>query len=199
MTTHRTTRLTRIGALALLGLTLPAIGWTDPLSIRKWTVDGGGVTEISAGPYVVGGTIGQPDAARLVAGSYQLTGGFWGIGAGSTTAVGGGGDDGEGPGSGPGSSGLPTALRVYPAAPNPAIDHTTIRFDLPAPAEIEVRIHDIAGALVRVYAGSVMPGGRHALHWNATDAGGRRVAAGVYLVRVRLGTMSRSQKLMIVH
>ncbi len=45
------------------------------------TVDGGGATFSTAGPYTLGGSIGQPDAASLAAGPYTLGGGFWAGGA----------------------------------------------------------------------------------------------------------------------
>jgi hypothetical protein len=41
-----------------------------------WTVDGG-VGTSSGGPYMLSGTIGQPDAGELSGGSYTLGGGFW--------------------------------------------------------------------------------------------------------------------------
>ena len=40
------------------------------------TIDGGGGTS-SGGPYVLTGTIGQPDAAYSSGGDYELLGGFW--------------------------------------------------------------------------------------------------------------------------
>ena len=44
------------------------IGWS--------TIDGGGGTS-SGGPYVLTGTIGQPDADWASSGGYELLGGFW--------------------------------------------------------------------------------------------------------------------------
>jgi hypothetical protein len=40
------------------------------------TIDGGGGRS-SGGPYVLTGTIGQPDAAYSAGGRYELLGGFW--------------------------------------------------------------------------------------------------------------------------
>jgi hypothetical protein len=41
-----------------------------------YTIDGGGGRS-SGGPYVLTGTIGQPDAAYSAGGGYELLGGFW--------------------------------------------------------------------------------------------------------------------------
>ena len=45
------------------------------------TIDAGGGTSVGVGsstPYILGGTIGQPDAGLLTGGGYTLVGGFWG-------------------------------------------------------------------------------------------------------------------------
>jgi len=43
--------------------------------IDWYTIDGGGGTS-TGGPYVLTGTIGQPDAGGCSGGSYELLGGF---------------------------------------------------------------------------------------------------------------------------
>jgi len=50
-------------------------GYAD-YSITWSTSDGGGAIS-SSGAYVLMGTIGQPDAAYLAGGDYELLGGFW--------------------------------------------------------------------------------------------------------------------------
>jgi len=42
-----------------------------------WTVDGGGGVDNAASGYVLGGTVGQPDAGLLTGSGYVLSGGFW--------------------------------------------------------------------------------------------------------------------------
>jgi hypothetical protein len=46
-----------------------------------WTVDAGGATFSTGGPYTLGSTIGQPDAGLLTGAAYALAGGFWRAGA----------------------------------------------------------------------------------------------------------------------
>jgi len=45
-------------------------------SIDWYTIDGGG-GQSTGGPYILTGTIGQPDAAYSAGGQYELLGGFW--------------------------------------------------------------------------------------------------------------------------
>ncbi|HSJ56119.1 MAG TPA: hypothetical protein VLC95_03010 [Anaerolineae bacterium] len=71
----------------LLMLTAAGAAWAQAPSeaqspqqtydLRWQTVDGGGYTWSSGGTYALGGTIGQPDAGNLAAGTYALGGGFW--------------------------------------------------------------------------------------------------------------------------
>jgi hypothetical protein len=73
--------------LALLGLLLatgPAYAQSGgPYDLTWNSIDGGGVTFATAGPYTLGGTAGQADAGVLQGGPYVLGGGFWMGGAAS--------------------------------------------------------------------------------------------------------------------
>ncbi len=61
-------------------LTLNARSQTSPLYDLSWsTIDGGGITFVSGGPYSLGGTTGQADAGASSGGVYELTGGFWAV------------------------------------------------------------------------------------------------------------------------
>lgn len=42
-----------------------------------WTVDAGGASWAELGDYRLGATVGQPDAATVGAGWYELQGGYW--------------------------------------------------------------------------------------------------------------------------
>lgn len=160
------------------------------LTIDRWTVDGGGMTYVQLGPFVVAGTIGQPDAGLLVGRDLAVSGGFWNAGGALPTGI-------ENPPP-PAPSALPRDARIYAAAPNPVITGTAIGFDLPDARAVDVRIFDMTGALMRVLATGAWPAGRHTLRWDTADSRGRRVAAGVYLVRVRMGALQRSQKLLVL-
>ena len=67
--------------LAFAGLiVLWAFGLAGPasaqLEVEAWTVDAGGGTSVG-GDFEVSGTAGQPDAAMLTAGTFELEAGFW--------------------------------------------------------------------------------------------------------------------------
>lgn len=64
--------------IAALGLCLAGISASAQYSIDWHTIDGGGGTS-TGGVFSVSGTIGQPDAGRMIGGNYTIEGGFWSI------------------------------------------------------------------------------------------------------------------------
>jgi len=62
-------------SITLVFLMFASVCFAD-YSIDWYTIDGGGGRS-SSGPYVLTGTIGQPDAAWSSGGQYELLGGFW--------------------------------------------------------------------------------------------------------------------------
>ncbi len=89
------------------------------------------------------------------------------------------GDAATGVSSVPAAAGL--ALR---AQPNPFAARTTVSFELPRAAPVQVRVYDAAGRLVRTLVDCARDAGRHDVAWDGRDAGGQRAASGVYLVRL---------------
>jgi hypothetical protein len=51
-----------------------------PYDLNWNTVDGGGYTLSTGGPYTQGGTIGQADTRLMLGGGYSLASGLWGRG-----------------------------------------------------------------------------------------------------------------------
>ncbi len=67
----------RLFLLCVLPSALCLRVWGQSYSIDWSTIDGGGGTG-TGGVYTVSGTIGQPDAGAISAGTFTLSGGFWG-------------------------------------------------------------------------------------------------------------------------
>jgi len=80
---------------------------------------------------------------------------------------------------------LPALTALRPAAPNPFNPQTQLSFDLAAEAEIDLAVYDLQGRRVRTLASGPRPAGTTSVTWTGADAGGRRVAAGLYLVRLK--------------
>ena len=75
--------------------------------------------------------------------------------------------------------------RLHPARPNPFNPSTTLRFDLDRAQDVRLEIYDLAGRRVRTLVSGFRGAGEYEETWTGRDDGGRRVASGVYLVRLR--------------
>jgi len=87
----------------------------------------------------------------------------------------------------------PARFALLPAAPNPSYATTNVRFDLPEPAEVTLRVFALDGSLVRELAHDTLyPAGRHELQWDGRNDRGQRTGAGVYFVRLKGGERRES-------
>jgi C1A family cysteine protease len=82
--------------------------------------------------------------------------------------------------------------------PNPFNPATTVRFGLPVPSDVSIRIFDTAGRLVRVLEDRVLPAGHHETVWDGRDRAGRPVASGVYFCRLATGSFSDEKKMVLL-
>ena len=80
------------------------------------------------------------------------------------------------------------AFAAHPIFPNPARTQCQIAFDLPLQSRVSIDVFDITGRRVAQLAeGRAFEAGRQSLAWDLMDRHGRRVPAGIYLVRVEAG------------
>jgi hypothetical protein len=92
---------------------------------------------------------------------------------------------------------LPLAFALYQSSPNPLASGALVRYGLPLPAWVDVRIYDVAGTLVRRLVDGVQPAGYRRAYWNGLDDRGGRVASGVYYCRFKAGDFAAAQKLVV--
>ena len=69
-------------------------------------------------------------------------------------------------------------------APNPFLVGSAVSFSLARPDDVELGVYDLTGRAVRTLQRGRLVAGAHRFEWNGRDAEGRRVAAGVYFVRL---------------
>jgi len=167
-------------AVAMLGLTSPALGQLD---LSWFTINSGGQMFGAGATFQMGSTIGQPDAGILSGGGFTLSGGFW-FGGTVVTSVPEEPllpDEQE-------STGLPLKLRIGAELKNPFRDNTGIRLELPSMMPVEVSVYDLGGRMVRRLYNDSMPAGIHNLVWNGRGNSGQRLASSVYVLVVQAGS-----------
>jgi len=94
---------------------------------------------------------------------------------------------------------VPGTLLLHQNYPNPFNPRTTISYDLSSPAEVTIRVFDLAGRLVRVLQNAVFQvQGRHEIVWNGCNDLGRQVGSGTYFCRLEIsGNMETGRMLLV--
>lgn len=75
--------------------------------------------------------------------------------------------------------GTPAAFALGQNFPNPFNPSTTIRYAVPAPAQVTIRVYDLLGREVATLVNGALQPGFHSVDWNASAA-----ASGVYFYRM---------------
>jgi hypothetical protein len=78
----------------------------------------------------------------------------------------------------------PTVYALEQNSPNPFNPSTTIGFTIPEAGSVRLDVYNSAGQIVTTLIDRWIHPGRHAVVWSGTDAFGRLVASGVYIVRM---------------
>jgi hypothetical protein len=90
-----------------------------------------------------------------------------------------------------------THLALGPCAPNPSTVVTTVRFGLPERVGVLLEVFDLAGRRVATLADGPREAGWNEAAWDLTGRDGRRVASGVYFVRLEAGGASAVGKIVV--
>jgi len=90
----------------------------------------------------------------------------------------------------------PINVRSYP---NPARGTVTFEIEVlpPVPEDVELRIYDASGRLLRVIT-SRIPSGCHTVQWDRTGNGGERLDPGIYFYVFRAGATRMTRRLVIL-
>jgi hypothetical protein len=87
--------------------------------------------------------------------------------------------------------------------PNPFNPDTWIPFKLSESANIEVRIYDVTGSIVRIIDVGRKPAGIYvdkdrAVYWDGRNQAGERVSSGVYFCQIIAGDLSSTKRLTVL-
>jgi hypothetical protein len=98
---------------------------------------------------------------------------------------------------------LPERLTLLQNYPNPFNPETWIPFELDQATDVEVRIYNVNGQIVRRLAlGHRLPGSYitkgKAIHWNGLNENGEKVSSGIYFYQLKAGEESLVKRMVIV-
>jgi hypothetical protein len=82
--------------------------------------------------------------------------------------------------------------------PNPFNPSTTIQYSVPKAGEVEARVFDIQGRLIRSLSKSYQQAGTHSLVWDSRGISGNFVASGTYFCQVLFNGTALVKKLVLI-
>ncbi|MEL7363721.1 MAG: T9SS type A sorting domain-containing protein, partial [Bacteroidota bacterium] len=92
-----------------------------------------------------------------------------------------------------GPASVPERFEVLPNAPNPFASRTTIRYTLPAPSTVTLRVYDLLGRMVYETTRVTTQAGTHAVEIDA-----RGWPSGVYVAQVETERAQQTIRMMLV-
>ena len=93
---------------------------------------------------------------------------------------------------------LPKTFALHDNYPNPFNPNTTIRFDLPSEADVSILVFNVLGQKIKTIEKSQMNPGYHSIIWNATNAQGSQVSAGMYFYQLRTNDFVKTKKMILL-
>ncbi|MCX5754063.1 MAG: right-handed parallel beta-helix repeat-containing protein [Candidatus Krumholzibacteria bacterium] len=80
--------------------------------------------------------------------------------------------------------------------PNPFNGTTLMFYSIGERCEVEIKIYDPAGRVIKVLERAQREPGRYSILWNGSDGAGRSVASGVYFCRIKAGKYTQTRKIL---
>lgn len=91
----------------------------------------------------------------------------------------------------------PDKFQLMQNYPNPFNPNTTIRFQIPAGAMVDLSIYDITGKKIRQLVEGDYAAGSYTVQWDGKNFAGKTVASGVYYYRLRADTYDAVQRMIM--
>ena len=96
------------------------------------------------------------------------------------------------------SGALPERFELGANYPNPFNPSTMIPYQLPAAMQVRLEVFNILGQRIATLVDGEQPAGFHTASWDATDAAGQAVGAGVYIYRLVSDGQAISRRMLLI-
>jgi len=93
---------------------------------------------------------------------------------------------------------IPKEYSLHQNYPNPFNPTTTLRYELPKPGKVEIRIFDLQGRLVNQLVSEYQEVGKYSVVWNGCDNNGVPVPSGIYFYQLNTGSYSKTRKAILM-
>ncbi|UCH63154.1 MAG: S8 family serine peptidase [Fidelibacterota bacterium] len=82
--------------------------------------------------------------------------------------------------------------------PNPFNEMTTIKYFMPTPTEVVMKIYDIRGEQIRTIDQGLVKTGLKVIRWDGKDDQGQPMPSGIYFYQIRAGELRQTQKMILL-
>ena len=96
------------------------------------------------------------------------------------------------------SKGMPTNYRLHQNYPNPFNPTTTLSYELPKDALVNIAIYDMMGKKIKTLVSGFQTLGYKTIKWDATDEQNHPVSAGLYLYTIHADEFRYTRKMMVL-
>ena len=93
---------------------------------------------------------------------------------------------------------IPETFVLSQNHPNPFNPATTIRYDLPEDALVNITIYDMMGRHIKTLVNDQQTAGYRFTQWNATNNADSPVSAGIYLYMIQAGEFRQTKKMVLL-
>ncbi len=97
-----------------------------------------------------------------------------------------------------GGPALPQDFALGQNFPNPFNPSTIIPYQIPTTTHVRLEVFNLLGQRLSTLVDGERTAGTHTAHWDATDAAGRAVGAGVYIYRLTGGGHTVSRRMVLI-
>jgi len=92
---------------------------------------------------------------------------------------------------------VPSEFTLHQNYPNPFNPSTTIKYNLPKAADVELTIYNTLGQKIVELVNQYESAGEKSVKWDGKDAADQSVSSGVYIYRIKADDLSASQKMLL--
>ncbi|NOQ96573.1 MAG: choice-of-anchor D domain-containing protein, partial [Calditrichae bacterium] len=92
----------------------------------------------------------------------------------------------------------PGEFRLSQNYPNPFNPSTSIDFDVPRTADVEILIFDVLGRRIRSYLFNNLSAGFHQVVWDGKNEQNKAVPSGIYIYQARMGSQKISKQMLLL-
>ena len=92
---------------------------------------------------------------------------------------------------------IPLEFALLGNFPNPFNPTTSVSYQLPQTAEVEIVVYNTLGERITSLVNAVQTAGTYRVIWNGLNSNNQHVASGVYMYRMRTGSFTCTKKMLL--